>query len=139
MPFQIMTGGCQCGTLRYEVRGEVIDLYACHCRECQKQSSSAFGISVRVKASDVTLLSGAPEFWRRSATISGSIECAFCPSCGSRIWHGNVNIDEDISIKGGSLDVPPNLVGAKHIWTSSKLDGVVIPTGAETYEEEPPF
>jgi len=139
MPVQTMTGGCQCGALRYEVHGEVVDLFVCHCRECQKQSSSAFGISVIVKASDVTLLSGTPKSWRRPAIINGSIDCVYCPSCGSRIWHGNVDIDEEISIKGGSLDVPPNLVGAKHIWTSSKLDGVVIPTGAETYEEEPPL
>ena len=136
---QNMTGGCQCGKLRYEVNSEAVDLFVCHCRECQKQSSSAFGISVRVKASDVTLLSGTPEFWIRPATINGSLDCAYCPSCGSRIWHGNMEFDEVISIKGGSLDKPPNLTNAKHIWTSSKLHGVMIPNGAETYLEEPPL
>lgn len=136
---QNMMGGCQCGMLRYEVSSEAIELYVCHCRECQKQSSSAFGISVRTKASDVTLLSGTPKIWSRPAAILGSLDCAYCPSCGSRIWHGNMEFDEVISIKGGSLDVPPNLADAKHIWTSSRLDGVVIPIDAETYLEEPPI
>jgi hypothetical protein len=46
-----LAGGCQCGAVRYEIRGEPMSLYVCHCRECQRQSSSAFGISVIVKRS----------------------------------------------------------------------------------------
>jgi hypothetical protein len=36
-----LTGGCQCGVLRYVVTAEPLALYVCHCRECQKQSASA--------------------------------------------------------------------------------------------------
>ena len=133
----IMRGGCQCGDVRYEVRGEPVDFYVCHCRECQKQSSSAFGISVLVKAADLSLLSGCPHVWTRPATIGGSVDCAFCPRCGSRVWHGNPERDDIVSIKGGSLDLPPNLADAKHIWLSSKLDGVIIPDHVETHSKEP--
>src|ERR1700730_909187 len=44
----IRTGGCQCGQVRYESSGESVALYVCHCRECQKQSASAFGMSLEV-------------------------------------------------------------------------------------------
>ncbi len=44
-------GGCQCGAIRYESEGQPIALYICHCRECQKQSASAFGISLDVNRS----------------------------------------------------------------------------------------
>ena len=47
-----LAGGCQCGAVRYEIRGEPLSLYVCHCRECQKQSASAFGISVIIKRAD---------------------------------------------------------------------------------------
>ncbi len=40
-------------------------------------------------------------------------------------------------MKGGSLDAPPDLSQAKHIWTSRKLAGVIIPDGVETWPEEP--
>ena len=40
------TGGCQCGAVRYELSAEPLALYVCHCRECRRQSASAFGISV---------------------------------------------------------------------------------------------
>ena len=47
-------GGCQCGDVRYEITGDPLALYICHCRECQKQSASAFGMSLEVKRSDFT-------------------------------------------------------------------------------------
>ena len=35
-------GGCQCGAIRYRLLRAPAALYACHCRDCQKQSSCAF-------------------------------------------------------------------------------------------------
>ena len=107
---EALTGGCQCGDVRYEILGEPVDLYVCHCGECRKQSSSAFGISLIVRAADFVLLSGALKVWRRPATLAGSIDCAFCPNCGSRVFHGNADTDDVVSIKGGSLDTD-NVVG----------------------------
>jgi hypothetical protein len=132
-----MTGGCQCGEVRFEVQGRPVDLYVCHCRECQKQSSSAFGISLMVRSVDLVLLAGTPKVWTRPATLAGSLDCAFCPNCGSRLWHGNSEQEEVVSIKGGTLDRPPDLTHAKHVWTSRKLPGVVIPDHAETHLAEP--
>ena len=43
-----LAGGCQCGAIRYAITAEPGPIYVCHCRECQKQSASAFGISVSV-------------------------------------------------------------------------------------------
>lgn len=34
-----ITGGCQCGAVRYEITLSPLALYVCHCRECRKQSS----------------------------------------------------------------------------------------------------
>ena len=52
--------------------------------------------------------------------------------------HGNADTDDIVSIKGGSLDRPPDLSNAKHIWISRKLHGVSIPDQVEAYPEEPP-
>jgi len=48
MSDSVAHGGCQCGAIRYELSGEGLELYVCHCKECRKQSASAFGISVIV-------------------------------------------------------------------------------------------
>ena len=137
VPKKTMTGGCQCGAVRYEVTAPPLEIYICHCSECRKQSASAFGISVIVLSRNLRLLQGAPQHWSRLADSGRTIDCFFCHECGSRLWHGDTERSETISIKGGSLDEPPNLASATHIWTDSKLDGVVIPKRAAKFRREP--
>jgi hypothetical protein len=131
-------GGCQCGQVRYELMGEPIQLYVCHCRECRKQSASAFGISVIVPPDAFRLTQGAVKFWSRPTDSGGRLNCAFCADCGSRLWHATPDPDQPISVKGGSLDEPVDLSGAAHIWTSRMLPGIVLPEGAVRFEGEPP-
>ena len=52
------SGGCQCGTVRYEITGPPTTVYACHCTECQTQSGSAFAMAAVIPAA----ISG----WRRA-------------------------------------------------------------------------
>jgi hypothetical protein len=132
-----LAGGCQCGAVRYEIIGEPVSLYVCHCRECQKQSSSAFGISVIVKRSDFRVTRGEVKLWSRATDSGGTLACAFCPTCGSRLWHEAIGATDTVSVKGGSMDEPPDLQSACHIWTARKLPGVVIPEAARQFPGEP--
>ena len=75
----VMSGGCQCGGVRYQISGAPVALYVCHCRECRKQSASAFGISVIVRRAEFRLVQGAPKVWSRAADSGRMLECAFCP------------------------------------------------------------
>jgi len=136
-PGRRLTGGCQCGAVRYEIAGAPHEIYVCHCRECQKQSSSAFGISVMVRSADVALQMGTLRRWSRPTDSGGTLACFFCGECGSRVWHGDPERAEEISIKGGSFDEPVDVTRAVHIWTARKLPGVIIPEGARQYPGEP--
>jgi hypothetical protein len=130
-------GGCQCGEVRYEISGEPLALYVCHCRECQKQSASAFGMSLEVPRAGLRVVRGTPKFWTRAADSGRRLRCAFCPTCGSRVWHEPEGPSDTITIKAGSLDIPADMSSAIHIWVSRKLPGVTIPAGAKQYLEEP--
>ncbi len=136
-PARSFAGGCQCGEVRYELTGAPHETYVCHCRECRKQSSSAFGISVMVKSADIRHVKGELQRWTRSTDTGRTLACFFCPTCGSRVWHGDKDRAEEISIKGGSFDEPVDLTDAIHIWTSRKLPGVIIPENARQYAGEP--
>lgn len=133
----IRTGGCQCGAVRYEVNGPTLRLVVCHCNECRKQSASAFGVSVFVTRDALRVTRGAPKFWSRPTDSGRVLEGAFCPDCGSRLWHQRADGTGDVSVKAGSLDEPVDLSGAVHIWTSRKLKGVLIPPEAKRYEFGP--
>jgi hypothetical protein len=133
----MLTGGCQCGEVRYQSEGEPLGLYACHCRECQKLSVSAFSLSLQVPRAGLRLIQGQPKSWTRATDSGQTLICYFCPTCGSRVWHDAPHEAETITIKAGSLDEPVDFSRAIHIWTSRSLLGVFIPEGAERWPEEP--
>jgi hypothetical protein len=133
----MITGRCQCGAVRYAHSGTPSAIYVCHCRECRKQSASAFGISVEVTKQGLQVTRGVPKFWTRDTDSGKRLKCAFCPDCGSRLWHEPESGAEWLTLKGGALDQAPDLTRAIHIWTSRKLPGVVIPPGVLQYPEEP--
>lgn len=135
-----LEGGCQCGAIRYRITGAPLTLYLCHCTECQKQSSSAFGMSLWVRRSDLEIVSGNPKIWERAATSGGTVECAFCPECGSRLYHKPSSDPEIVSVKAGSLDDTSWLRPVGHIWTRSRQPWVEIGDAPPSlaYEQEPP-
>jgi hypothetical protein len=80
-------GGCQCGHLRYRIEGEPIGLVVCHCTECQRQSGSAFGMSLAIPSAAFRLLAGELARFTVVADSGRSKICSFCPECGCRIHH----------------------------------------------------
>ncbi len=134
---ELLHGGCQCGALRYEVSARPLRVYVCHCRACQRQSASAFGISVIVPTQALRLTEGEPRIWSRPTDSGRTLDCAFCPACGTRLWHQGREASGTVSIKGGSLDEPVDLGKAVHIWTARALPGVVIPDDSARFPGEP--
>ncbi|MDO9600064.1 MAG: GFA family protein [Azoarcus sp.] len=130
-------GGCQCGAVRYALTGEPLKIVVCHCRECRKQSASAFGVSVFVARTQLHLTRGTPKLWSRPTDSGNTLICAFCAECGSRLWHQRVSTPETISVKGGSLDDPVDLRTAIHIWTARMLPGIIVPHDAVRFPGEP--
>jgi hypothetical protein len=132
-----LTGGCQCGALRYEVRQAPLSLYVCHCTECQRQSGSAFGLSLLV-ARDAIAVSGTAKRWRRRLDSGYAIECVFCPECGTRLWHEPERNPAGAVVKPGTLDDTRWLGPVGHIWTKSVQPWFEIPADTVNYDAQPP-
>lgn len=134
----MLTGGCQCGAVRYEISGSAPNqIFVCHCRECQKQSASAFGMSALVGRDALKIVQGSVSYWQRQADSGNTIDCAFCPTCGSRLWHVAKEAPETLRVRGGSLDTPPDISAAVHIWTKRKLAGIILPAGVRQFPGQP--
>jgi hypothetical protein len=99
------TGGCQCGSVCYVLTTEPIRLVACHCKECQRQSGSAFGMSMRVKEDSLTV-TGLTKQFTRIADSGNENTGVFCPNCGVRIYQipkyvqGVIEVDPDRETAG---------------------------------------
>jgi hypothetical protein len=129
------SGGCQCGKIRYTLHAAPIVVYCCHCTQCQKQSSSAFGISVRVNSADLSIVGTPSAFVQTVGDKQAARE--FCPDCGTRLFHKRPQYDGHLNIKGGTFDDAQWLNPAGHIWTASKLPWVILPADAIRYDHQP--
>lgn len=101
-----ITGGCQCGAVRYRINAEPEFLSICGCEDCRKQTGAAFGMSLRTRKSDVEILSGELRTWSRPGVSGQPVDCVFCPTCGNRIWHAPHSAPDCVNIKPGTLDNP---------------------------------
>jgi hypothetical protein len=88
IPALPLTGGCQCGKIRYRLHARPLVFYLCHCKECQRHTSSAFGESLRFEARRHWMSTRAWPCSAAQAMPAQMREGWFCPDCGVRIWHG---------------------------------------------------
>ena len=129
------TGGCQCGAVRYVLRTAAVEINACHCHECQKQSGSAFGLSLRAFLVDLDV-SGALACYERTTEKGETTRGYFCPRCGSRLYHVWSGRPEGCTIKAGTLDDMSDLALAYHIWTDSAQPWLHLPDMPPHYPRE---
>ena len=54
-------GGCACGAVRYALTSAPMFVHCCHCRDCQRQTGSAFVINAMIERDRVQVLSTPPE------------------------------------------------------------------------------
>ena len=136
MPALPLTGSCQCGAVRYTISEAPVGFYICHCTECQKQSSSAFGQSLRIKTGSLEVTGELAERIR-DMPDGRNVRGQFCPACGTRMFHRRTAYEELMNVKAGTLDDTSWLRPAGHIWTRSKQAWVEIPEDALSYEGQP--
>ena len=130
-------GGCQCGAVRYRFEGEPISLAVCHCTECQRQSGSAFGMSLTVRKEDFHLLQGTLKTFDRKADTGRIVTCAFCPECGTRIYHAPHYRTDAINIKPGTFDDTSFLQPKYEVWTKRKHAWVDLLGEVVSFEGQP--
>src|SRR5690349_6333175 len=109
-------------------------VHCCHCRDCQRQSSSAFVINALIEGDRVAILSGDP---RPLAvpTDSGQTHRIFrCPTCQTAVWSEYGGRAALRFIRVGTLDDPTALPRVVHIYVRSKLPCVALPAGAAAFE-----
>lgn len=128
-----MDAGCQCGSLRYRLEQDPLFLAVCHCSECQRQSGSAFGMSLGVPPGALNLRSGTLKKFEVRCDSGRIKTCGFCPECGTRIYH---QTEKGMSLKAGTLDDTSWLRPDAHYWTKRKQPWVTIPDGVARFADD---
>jgi hypothetical protein len=107
----IHKGGCACGKVRIEARGEPYRVGVCHCLTCRKLHGAPFSFYA--------------VFSRDAVTVTGEVlvfkssehgRRYFCPACGSQVSSHYSRADE-IYVYPGSCDEPGRWQPPYEVWT----------------------
>ncbi|WP_196259113.1 GFA family protein [Pelagibacterium limicola] len=96
-----VSGGCQCGAVRYHATQMLDNSHLCHCRMCQKAVGGIFAALVAAPDEKLVWTRGEPAVWRSSEHV----ERGFCANCGTPLFYRDVN-NGRTNLTIGSLDNP---------------------------------
>src|SRR5439155_180319 len=116
----ILTGGCQCGAVRFAVYAPPVKIGLCHCRMCQKAVGGPFISLADVKLKDFAWTRGKPAAFRSSSIA----ERDFCAACGTPLSYRRIG-GPKIEIMTGTFDRPDRVVPTRQFGTESRLGWVV--------------
>jgi hypothetical protein len=111
-----LTGGCQCGAIRYRLDVAPMRAGICHCRMCQKAGAAPFMALAAVPAEKFVVMRGVV------ATFASSdiAERGFCAICGTPLtYRGMKSPDIDVTIV--SLDDPNAVAPETQLGLESQL------------------
>jgi hypothetical protein len=131
-------GSCQCGQVTYKLYEAPTKVYACHCTECQKLSTSPFSITAIVPAGAIEFTGELSE-WSRVADSGNRNNAKFCPTCGNRVYHYNPDDPATVKLKLKPVSLADDGIFAPkaHIWVSEKQSWYQIPEGLEVFAKQP--
>ncbi len=113
----MMTGGCQCGAIRYEITGDPINHSLCHCTDCRR-SAGAPMVGWAMMAHDQLAVIGEPAVFASSEHARRH----FCIQCGTGLFYTNAeNLPDMVDVQTGTLDEPENYPAQAHIQTAERL------------------
>ncbi len=133
-----LTGGCNCGAVRYALAAPPLAVVACHCTSCRRQSGATFSVNLVVLADSMSL-TGQPASWNDPDTESGQpLAREFCGTCGSPIRSVPASSPGVFAVKAGTLDHPDGFAPQMHIWACSRIDWVEVPAALPSFPKGPP-
>jgi hypothetical protein len=113
------TGGCLCGTVRYELKSQPFDCGWCHCRTCQLTSGAPAMVFASVKAGDWVATEGSDAI--RTVQTSSFGHRAFCARCGTPLYMKVDHQPETVDFSVATLDDPSGIAPGFHIFWGSRI------------------
>ena len=116
----VLTGGCQCGAVRFALKTAPTKVSICHCRMCQKASGAPFASFADIDRENFTWTRGEPAAFRSSSIA----ERDFCRDCGTPLSFRRID-GPRIEIMTGAFDRPDRVIPTQQFGTESRLGWVV--------------
>jgi hypothetical protein len=121
--------------VRYALTAAPLIVHACHCRDCQRGTGSAFVVNVWIERKFVETRSGMPTSFRLRGGSGRAHDVFFCATCSTSLWSRyHIAPGDTLFVRAGTLDDPQAVQPDVHLFTRSKLPWVALPEDARTFK-----
>ena len=131
---ETLSGGCLCGDVRYEVRGDPVYVFHCHCSMCRRAGGTAFQTWAGLEEGALTLTQGSPERYESSSFATRG----FCARCGGQLFY---EYTEGQSprwwVTVGTLDRPEQISPQRHVFSADGVPWLHMQDGLPRTEGDP--
>ena len=129
-----ISGGCLCGSVRFELSEPPKEAGYCHCTRCQRRTGNASSAQARIDGRSFRLLRGeeAVKGWRHP---EGGFEKLFCGDCGAQLFSRNPEDPTQMSIRMSAFDEDPGVRPSWRAFVANAAPWEPIPDdGLERFE-----
>jgi hypothetical protein len=133
----MIEGGCNCKAIRYRIDAAPVIVAQCHCRNCQRQSGSAFSVNLMVPAAKVETTGALTTYVDHDTASGNPVYRRFCGQCGSPIFSDLHEGKGMTIVKAGTLDDPGAFVPALSVWTATAWPWVAPLPGVKAFAGNP--
>lgn len=130
-----LEGGCQCGAVRYQVRGDPVVAAVCHCSMCRRANAAPSVAWAMYPEGQVHFSKGLLKTYASSAEGRRG----FCAHCGTQISFTAPFLPGLIDITIGSLDDPEAMPPVLHSWHARHVSWAEYADTLPRHAELPPF
>jgi hypothetical protein len=132
----VLTGGCGCGAVRFEISAPLVAAAYCHCTRCQHRSGTAAQASARTAPGSFRLTQGAEHLGRWQP---GGFDKVFCRECGSHLMAQDGEHPERVMVRLGAIDGDPGVRPSARQFVAYAAPWEAIPEdGLPRYDERMP-
>jgi hypothetical protein len=132
----MLTGGCQCGAVRFVCETPPENVHVCHCRMCQKAVGGPFAVICPVQKPDFRVTRGEIAWFRSSEPARRG----FCRDCGTPMIFDYPDYP-DIGVLAGCFDDPDQVPPVIQYGNESRVTWfaglTALPGDAPTYSVDP--
>jgi hypothetical protein len=134
---QKLTGGCLCGSVRYEANAKPIMTRACWCTTCQHLAAGNAAVNL-VFSADAVAITGELGDFESTADSGNKMHRKFCPKCGVHLFSQAEVRPHILIIRAGTLDNPKDVKIDALIWTSSAPKWAYLDPNIPQFEKQAP-
>ena len=132
----LLTGGCQCGAVRYALDQQPVNVHVCHCRMCQKAVGGPFAVICPVMKTAFRVTRGTISYFHSSDVARRG----FCAACGTPLLFEYPE-GEDLGVLVGTLDEPDRAPPENQYGNESRVawygNLLAVPGDRPTYADNP--